>query len=82
MTIRIWYTVNVRTLANTHAAEVVRHWQHPLTHGVTPIWAGLFSDQEKALRFAQHEAALEVQAQKERDVKCACVTLGSFDHVE
>ena len=67
MSIKIWYTVNVRTLANTHAAEVVRHWQHPLTHGCTPIWAGLFSDQEKARYEAQMQAAFAVKEQQERD---------------
>lgn len=82
MTIRFWYTINVRSLANAHAAEVLRHWQHPLTHGVTPVWAGIFASQQAAQREAQIEAIRIEAEQKLHDAQCACVTLGSFDHVE
>jgi hypothetical protein len=80
--LNIWYTVNVKPVSNVHAAEVVRHWQHPLSHGSLPVWAGVFKTEQEARREAQIEAIRIENEQAKRNVACACVTMGSFDYVE
>jgi Tfp pilus assembly ATPase PilU len=73
MTIRIWYTTSVKPLGNKVAAEVVRHWQHPLTRGSVAIWAGFFADANKAQYEAQQEAAFAAMEQQRRDAECVNV---------
>jgi hypothetical protein len=80
--LKIWYTVNVCSLANAHAAEVVRHWSHPLTYGSLPVWANLFKTEQEARCEAQQEAIRIENEQAKRNAACACVTLGAFDYVE
>ena len=68
--LKIWYTTNTKLVGNVYAAEVLRHWQHPLTHGSLPVWAAVCKS-ERMAQWKAERAKREIEFdQMARDALC------------